>query len=106
MTILEPGPYRTEISQSNYRTSHQHPAYANPALPTSQMRKLFAATELFDGDVTKAAVVIEKFSRLEDAPIRFPLHKWVVASMRDKSKDLLEVADKYESWTDDLYHDN
>ena len=62
--------------------------------------------ELYDGDVSKAAVIIERFSRLEDAPIRFPLHRNVVESMRDKSKGLLEVAGKYESWTEDLYHDN
>ena len=106
VTILEPGPYRTEVLQSNYRMARQHPAYSNPALPTSQIRKLFSSIELFDGDVTKAAVVIEKFSRLEDVPIRLPLHRRAVASMKDKSKGLLEVADKYESWTDDLYHDN
>ena len=62
--------------------------------------------ELYDGDVSKAAVIIERFSRLEDAPIRFPLYRNVVESMRDKSKGLLEVAGKYESWTEDLYHDN
>ena len=60
---------------------------------------------MFDGDVAKAAIAIEKFSQLEDAPIRFPLHRRVVASMRDKAKNLSEEADKYESWTEDLYHD-
>ncbi|KAG8215329.1 NAD(P)-binding protein [Butyriboletus roseoflavus] len=75
VTILEPGPYRTGILQGNYPIAPQHPAYANPALRTSQIRKFLSSTELFDGDVTKAAVVIEKFSRLEDAPIRFPLHR-------------------------------
>jgi hypothetical protein len=106
VTILNPGPYRTEISQGNYHGVPQHPAYADPALHTSQVRKLLTSTELYDGDVTKAAVVIEKLSRFEDAPIRFPLHKRVVAGMRAKAKGLSEVADKYESWTDGLYLDS
>lgn len=38
--------------------------------------------------------------------MRFPLHKKVVAAMRDKAKGLSEAADKFESWNDDLYHDN
>ncbi|KAF8551559.1 NAD(P)-binding protein [Imleria badia] len=106
VTLLEPGPFRTEITQSNYRSAPQHPAYADPALRASQARKYFTATELWDGDVTKAVVVIDKVSQLEDAPIRFPLHKKVVAALRDKAKGLSAVADKYESWNDDLYHDN
>ena len=106
VTILNPGPYRTEISQSNYHGAPQHPAYADPALRTSQVRKLLTSTELYDGDVTKAAVVIEKLSQFEDPPIRFPLHERVVAGMRAKAKGLSEVANKYESWTDGLYLDS
>ncbi|KAF8125627.1 NAD(P)-binding protein [Boletus edulis] len=105
VTLLEPGPYRTEISQGNFRAAPQHPAYANPALPSSQARKFLGSTERFDGDVTKAVVVIEKFSQLEDVPIRFPIHRRVIMAMRDKAKSLSEGADKYERWTDGLYHD-
>ena len=83
----------------------QHPAYANPALPSSQFRKLLTSTEVLDGDVSKAVIAIEKFSQLEDAPMRFPLHRRVVASMRSKAKTLSKEADTYESWTEDLYHD-
>lgn len=104
VTILEPGPYRTEISEGNYRDVPPHPAYADSALPASQVRKFLASPHSFDGDVAKAVVVVNKVSQLEDAPIRFPLHKKLVADMRDKAKGLSEVADKYESWTDDLYH--
>lgn len=105
VTILELGPYRTNILGENYRVLPQHSAYADPALPASQTRKLLASAEVLDGDVTKAAIVIEKFTRLEDAPMRFPLHRRVVAVMRDKAKDLSHVADAYESYTKDLYHD-
>ena len=72
----------------------------------SQIRELLTTNELYDGDVTKAAVVIEKLSQFEEAPIRFPLHKRVIAGMKTKAKNLSEVADKYESWTDGLYLDS
>lgn len=106
VTILEPGPYRTEMSRGNYRAVPPHPAYADPALPASQVRGFLETPELFDGDVTKAVILIDKISQLEELPIRFPLHKVLVADLRDKAKSLSEVADKYESWTDDLYHDS
>lgn len=106
VTILEPGPFRTEIIQNNYNTVPQHPAYADPTLPASQRRKHFGSPQVFDGDVSKAVVVIEKLTQTEEAPLRFPLHRGVVSTMRDKAKKLSELADKYESWNEDLYHDD
>lgn len=60
---------------------------------------------MYDGDVEKAVAAIEKFSQLEDAPLRLPLHRRVVASTRDKAKSLVTEVDKYESWSNDLYFD-
>ena len=104
VTILEPGPYRTEIFKKNYRIAPDHNAYGDPALVSSKTRKLLDAPKMYDGDVTKAAIAVEKLARLEDAPIRLPLHWRVVTLTRDKAKSMLEVVDKYESWTEDLYH--
>ncbi|KIJ64081.1 hypothetical protein HYDPIDRAFT_91317 [Hydnomerulius pinastri MD-312] len=104
VTILEPGPYRTQMPQ-NSRLATQHPAYANPALPGSQFRQFVTNTESYDGNVDKAVAAIERFSHLEDAPMRLPLHRRVVASTRDKAKSLVEEVDKYGSWSDDLYFD-
>lgn len=106
VTLIEPGPFRTEIFQNNIYDAPQHPAYADPDSRASQARKRIASSaKTFDGNTEKAAIVIEKVSRLEDPPVRFPLHRNVVASMREKAKGLLEVADRYESWNEDLYHD-
>jgi len=106
VTLIEPGPFRTEIFQNNFYDAPQHPAYADPNSRASQARKRIASTKIFDGNPKKAAIVIEKVSRLEDPPVRFPLHRRVVASMREKAKGLLEVADRYESWNDGLYYDD
>ncbi|KAG9310961.1 hypothetical protein JVU11DRAFT_8838 [Chiua virens] len=69
----KPGPYRTGICQKNHY--HAHPAYADPSIHVSRLRQHLVSSQRF---VTKAAVVIEQFSRLEDAPIRFPLRERTV----------------------------
>ena len=94
------------MPQSNYRDVPPHPAYADSALHTSLIRKDLLSKELWNGDVAKAVVVIDRVSQFEEAPIRFPLHKKVLEDMRGKAKSLLGLADKYEGWTGDLYHDD
>lgn len=59
---------------------------------------------MYDGDNTKAAIAIRQLARLEDTPLRFPLHWRVVTLTREKAKSKLEVVDGYESWTEDLYY--
>lgn len=46
----------------------------------------------------------KKLTRLEGTPIRFLLLWRVVTLTRDKVKAMLEVIDKYESWTEDMHH--
>jgi hypothetical protein len=103
VTIIEPGPFRTKMSKENQRLTSQHPAYANPELPSSQLRQFFSSGNI-DGDVDKAVVVIEKLTHLDDVPMRLPLHRKVIASTRDKIKSLTEDLNKFESWSDDVYH--
>ncbi|KAF9235948.1 NAD(P)-binding protein [Melanogaster broomeanus] len=103
ITLLEPGPFLTQISQANLQMTPVHPAYTDPSLPTSLFRSKFVQTGLYDGDPRKAAVVFEKVSRLEDPPIRLPLHRRVVGLAAEKAKGLEEIVDKYGSWSDDLY---
>ncbi|KAG1748780.1 NAD(P)-binding protein [Suillus occidentalis] len=103
VTIIEPGPFRTKMSKENQRLTSQHPAYANPELPSSQLRQFFSSGNI-DGDADKAVVFIEKLTHLDDVPMRLPLHRKVIASTRDKIKSLTEDSNKFESWSDDVYH--
>lgn len=103
VTIIEPGPFRTKIFKENQRVTSQHPAYANPELPSSQLRQFFSSDNV-DGDADKAVVFIEKLTHLDDVPMRLPLHRKVIASTRDKIKSLTEDSNKFESWSDDVYH--
>lgn len=103
VTIIEPGPFRTKIFKENQRLTSQHPAYANPGLPSSRFRQFITSGNI-DGDADKAVVAIEKLTHLDDVPMRLPLHRKVVASTRDKIKILAEDVGNFESWSDDLYH--
>lgn len=56
-----------------------------------------------DGDPQKACITFEKVSQLEDPPIRLPLHRRILGLANAKGKSLIETAEKYKEWSDDLY---
>ncbi|KAF9218483.1 NAD(P)-binding protein, partial [Gyrodon lividus] len=103
VTIVEPGPFRTQLSQANSNIALAHPAYTDPSLPGSKFRQLFRTGVFYDGDPEKACVAFEKVSRLEDPPIRLPLHRRVLAIASGKGKSLLETVEKYKDWSEGLY---
>ncbi|KIJ58351.1 hypothetical protein HYDPIDRAFT_34272 [Hydnomerulius pinastri MD-312] len=105
VTLLEPGPFRTQLSTGNNRLAPVHPAYADPSLPGSQFRASFATGVFYDGNPEKACAAFEKASRLEDPPIRLPLHRRVLGMASGKGKSLLEAVERYGTWSDDLYFD-
>ena len=102
ITLLEPGPFRTEFSERNSVLCRNT---LRTQTPRSQVRKYIGSPELFDGDVSKAVVVIKKVSQLENPPVRFPFHKRTVATLRERAKEYSDLADGYESWVEDLYHE-
>ncbi|KAH7890341.1 hypothetical protein F5I97DRAFT_1800051 [Phlebopus sp. FC_14] len=104
VTLIEPGPFRTKIVKENIRVSSQHPAYSDPASPSSQFRAYITSAAV-DGDADKATATIEKLVHLDNPPVRLPLHKKSVASAREKAQSILDDVAAYESWSDDLYFD-
>lgn len=105
ITLLEPALIRTPVTQ-NCMTVPIHPAYeSNPSLPSRQYRALYPdiGKTHFDGDPVKFAEVVYKVSRLDDPPLRLPLHRHSLESARKKGESLLEGAEKWASWSDDLY---
>jgi hypothetical protein len=103
VTIVEPGPFRTQLSQANSNIAPVHPAYTDSNLPGSKFRELFQTGVTYDGDPEKACIAFEKVSRLEDPPIRLPLHRGVLAMASRKGRSLLETVEKYKDWSEDLY---
>ncbi|KAG2121363.1 hypothetical protein BD769DRAFT_1009181 [Suillus cothurnatus] len=105
ITLIEPGLFRTSIIQSHV-TEPIHPAYAsNASLPTRAYRALYPGIGQthFDGDPAKFAEVVYKLSRLDEPPVRLPLHRVALESARQKGELLLEAAEKWSSWSDDVY---
>lgn len=88
ITLIEPGPFRTEMFRGNMQLVPQHPAYADPELPGSKFRE-FMTSAPADGDTDKAVVVIEKLTHLDDPPLRIPLHRLAVGAGREKAKSLI-----------------
>jgi NAD(P)-dependent dehydrogenase (short-subunit alcohol dehydrogenase family) len=105
VTIIEPGPFQTNLTQADGNMAPAHPAYTDPNLPGSKMRELFLEGTFKNGDPDKACVAFEKVSLLEEPPLRLPLHKGVLARVSGKCKNLLETVEKYKDWSEDLYFD-
>ena len=80
-----------------------HPAYTNENLPVNLQRKL-GEKFIFDGSSEKAAQQFLKIVALENPPFRFPIHREAITYARNKARNLLEAADTYESWSEDVYH--
>lgn len=103
VTILEPGPFRTKCPTVNAITHPVHPAYTDPSLPTMQWRDLLAnPNSVFNGDPEKFAEAVYRAAYLEDPPLRLPVHPASLDVLREKGKQLLETADKWESWSEDV----
>ncbi|KAI9568468.1 hypothetical protein HD554DRAFT_727204 [Boletus coccyginus] len=104
VTILEPGPFRTKGTTVNVISDPVHPAYTDPLLPTMQWRNVFANPNLvFNGDPKKFAEAVYKVAYLEDPPLRLPIHPVALVALRKKGGELLETAQKWESWSEDVF---
>lgn len=58
------------------------------------------------GDVNKAIVKIYELAGLDNPPLRLPLGKDVVSSLKAQIASLTDTVDKYESWSENLTLDN
>lgn len=104
VTIVEPGPFRTNCPTTNMVTEPIHPAYNDPVLPSMQLRNVMSNTDTaFTGDPTKLAEAIYKLVYLEDPPLRLPLHNIAVKTLKEKGRHLIDTADTWASWSEDMY---
>lgn len=68
-----------------------------------RLRRMFTAPDsVFDGDPDKFAEVVYRAAYLEDPPLRLPVHPASLVVLREKGKQLLETADKWQSWSEDV----
>ncbi|KAG9310960.1 NAD(P)-binding protein [Chiua virens] len=106
VTILEPGPFRTEIAKNNYHAVPPHPAYTNPVSRAAQIRQRLAAGEMFDWRRHESRGSDRAGVSTPGCANTVPIAQTCRGGHEDKARGLQEVASTYESWTEDLYHDN
>lgn len=83
-----------------------HPAYANPALPSSFIRSLTTNPAMFPNDPVKAAKIIYRLSTIPSPPLRLALGKQSVDEIKKKIKKVAEELEEYESWSTDMAFDS
>ncbi|TFK33040.1 NAD-P-binding protein [Crucibulum laeve] len=96
VTIIEPGPFITDLPDNGIFIPSAHPPLSNGQSRTHP------ATKIINGDTNKAAQAFLRLVLLPDPPLRLPMHKNVVEAFKMKAASLLKDAEKYESWSDDL----
>jgi hypothetical protein len=86
-------------------TEPVHPVYASNPFPTCKYRALYPGIEEthFDGGPAKFAEMVYKLSRLDDPPVRLPLHRVALEAARKKGVSFLGAAESWASWSDDVY---
>ncbi|CAL1707734.1 unnamed protein product [Somion occarium] len=101
ITLVEPAMFRTGgiAAAVVYPT---HPAYDNPALPSSAIRAVAANPAFFPNDPAKAAGVLYRLSTLPEPPLRLALGKEAVAGIKDEIEKISTTLRQYESWSENL----
>ncbi|KAH7924637.1 NAD(P)-binding protein [Leucogyrophana mollusca] len=108
ITLVEPALFRTQAPRKNI-LAPVHPAYTNPLLPSRKYRSLYGQPGielLSNGDSDKLASAMYRLATLDDPPFRLPLHKVALDAAGRKGRGLLEAANTYKTWSDDIYLDD
>lgn len=103
-TSVEPGAFLTEFA-NNAQAIPQPPAYADPSLPTSVMRQVYAHPESLPfelGDPAKGVEKIFELSRLSNPPLQFPLGRDAIKFLSDATAEHTKIVEEYASWSDGL----
>lgn len=96
VTLVEPGPFRTEFAGSSFRVADQIiEDYNNTAGAFRQ--KIKQIHGLQEGDPEKAAHAIYQITRLDEPPLRLPLGKMAVVSIRSKLESVTKDLEQCET---------
>ncbi|KAI0687012.1 NAD(P)-binding protein [Earliella scabrosa] len=97
ITLIEPG-WITSAAAEKTTWCAPHPAYAKKSLPCTMMRA--AGYDLVEWkNARKCGEVFYKIASLSNPPLHFVVGKDAIGATRQKLAGLLEVVEKYESWS-------
>ena len=89
VTLIEPGPFRTDFAGESIRISAFHPDYVNSK--ASEIREYFEKYHQHQpGDPIKAAQIMIKITTMENPPLRLPLGSIAVDRIAGKLTKQLE----------------
>jgi len=95
VTIVQPGPFRTDFRSRGMRMAPQHPAYA---ASLGGFRKALIETDgTQPGDPQKAAGLIIEMVNSENPPLRLPLGEVCMNAMRQKLEAVKQDIDAWEA---------
>lgn len=95
VTIIEPGPFRTDFRRRGMRMAPQHPAYAESL---GAFRKTLIETDgKQPGDPRKAAKLIVDMVGSDNPPVRLPLGEVCMNAMRQKLTAVKQDIDAWEA---------
>ena len=95
VTIVEPGPFRTDFRSRGMRMAPQHPAYAESL---GGFRKALIETDgQQPGDPQKAAKLIVEMVNADNPPLRLPLGEVCMKTMRQKLEAVKQDLDAWET---------
>ena len=96
VTIVEPGPFRTDFAGRSIRRTEQNPAYIGT--PGGDLRARFGTQDgRQPNDPDKAAAAIIAVVDSPQPPLRLPLGPEAVTRIRAKLRDQLTSIDEWES---------
>lgn len=95
LTIVEPGPFRTDFRSRSLRTAPLHEAYRESLGPFRS--NLMASDGKQPGDPKKAAQLLIDVVRGRDAPLRLPLGAVCIGQMRGKIDTTLADIARWEA---------
>ena len=101
ITIIEPGWIRTEVAPKAVWSS-PHPAYQNPALPTTYIRNAGWDKVTVWKDARRSADAFYKIACIPDPPLHFVVGKDAIESTRRKIAALTANIDAYEMLSEGL----
>ncbi|EIW74822.1 NAD(P)-binding protein [Coniophora puteana RWD-64-598 SS2] len=104
-TIVEHGPFRSRITGAHMKHVPQRPAYTDPNMAGSQYFKVCADPASSNGDPYKVAAVMDKLARLDNPPLRLPLHKDTLEMVRTRLDVTTKELELYATWSDDVCFD-
>jgi NADP-dependent 3-hydroxy acid dehydrogenase YdfG len=99
VTIVEPGPFRTDFFGGSIKTARLHEAYDNSQIVVQTRAFMSERNQKNDqeGDPVKAAQVIIKLTDMSNPPLRILLGNRAVDEAREKLTKQLSDISEYES---------